>query len=141
MAKKISHPYPHAGTVLSLHADAARPYPLSISLHLSLTGSRRPAWPSTASRRSGSLCRSTRRLWSLRHRRPAAVLKLVPVWEPPRDAGEGRGRRGRGGPACRRRRRMGLREGGLRRLLQEDLPLLQEMEESLRCVSPLLDRC
>jgi hypothetical protein len=35
MAKKISHPYPHAGTALSPHADAARPYPLSLSLDLS----------------------------------------------------------------------------------------------------------
>jgi hypothetical protein len=35
MAKKISHPYPHAGAALSPHADAARPYPLSLSLDLS----------------------------------------------------------------------------------------------------------
>jgi hypothetical protein len=139
-----ARPYPHMRTrpVLILSRS------LSLSLHLSLIGSRRPArsmrpaWPSTTSRRRGSPCWSTRRLWSPGHQRPADVLKLVPVREPPRDAGEGRGHRGRGGPAYRRQRqRMGLQEGGLRRLLQEDLPLLREMEESLRCVSPLPARC
>jgi hypothetical protein len=65
MVKKISHPYPHVGAALSPHADAACPYPLSLSLHLSLVGphgcgSRRPArstrsaWSSMASRRGGS---------------------------------------------------------------------------------------
>jgi hypothetical protein len=65
------------------------------------------------------------------HRRPAAVV--VPVGEPLRDAGEG-GRRG-GGRGAGGGRRPGLREGRLRRLLQEDLPLLREVEESLRYVS------
>jgi hypothetical protein len=37
MVKKISHTYPHVGAVLSPHADVAHFYPLSLSLHLSLT--------------------------------------------------------------------------------------------------------
>jgi hypothetical protein len=41
MAKKISHPYPHAGATLSPQVDAARPYPLSLSLDLSLSLSHR----------------------------------------------------------------------------------------------------
>jgi hypothetical protein len=36
MVKKISHPYPHVGTTLSPHVDAAHPYLLSLSLSLSL---------------------------------------------------------------------------------------------------------
>jgi hypothetical protein len=73
MVKKISHSYLHVGTALSPHADAARPYLLSLSLSLSLSislrlslagprgrSSQRPAWstkltwPSTTSRRDGS---------------------------------------------------------------------------------------
>jgi hypothetical protein len=51
MSKKISHPYPHVGVTLSPHADRARPYPLLLSLDLSLSLSRRSTrmWFSKAS--------------------------------------------------------------------------------------------
>jgi hypothetical protein len=44
MMKKISHPHSHADAALSPHVDTTRSYPLSLSLDLSPSLSRRSTW-------------------------------------------------------------------------------------------------